>query len=191
MTPWETRETLDVYCHACGLLLHELPPTTCKSCGIHHWHDAKPTGVAFVQHEGRLLLVRRALEPWKGRWDFPGGFCEEREHPISAAEREVFEETGIRIRVIGYLGAWHETHHDPDLPPGLSKTTLGFFYHAVPIADVEPNVSHEIMDAAWLLPDDIPGDVAFPEQQLPALAAWRRAVEGGQTTTPLLDRPLS
>jgi len=46
------------------------------------------------------------------------------------------EETGIRIRVTGYLGAWYETHHDPELPPGLSKTTLGFFYHAAPIAGI-------------------------------------------------------
>ncbi len=35
-----------------------------------------------------MLLLRRAKEPWKGRWDIPGGFCDADEHPITTAERE-------------------------------------------------------------------------------------------------------
>lgn len=180
-----------MYCYTCGHLLETLPPAVCKSCGTHHWNDAKPTGVALVHHEGRLLLIRRAVEPWKGRWDFPGGFCNDTEHPISAAEREVFEETGIRIRVTGYIGAWHETHYDPELPPGLRKTTLGSFYHAVPTSDTSPKSSEETTDAKWFLPSEIPDDIAFPEQQLPALGAWKQAVAEGRTVTPLPDRPTS
>lgn len=179
-----------MYCYSCGTELTSLPPTRCASCGVHHWNDAKPTGVALVENEGRLLLVRRGEEPWKGRWDFPGGFCDGAEHPIAAAEREVFEETGIRVRVTGYLGAWHETHDDPELPAGMTKITLGFFYCAVPVSDAEPQQSDETTDARWFLPEDVPQDIAFPEQQLPAFDVWQKAMADGRTTTPLPDRPL-
>ena len=54
-------------------------------------------------------------------WDVPGGFCDVGEHPIRTAEREVFEETGIRIRVVGFLGVWLDTYADAD---DASKRTL-------------------------------------------------------------------
>ena len=145
--------------------------------------------MAFVVHEGRLLLVRRVNEPWAGRWDVPGGFCNEREHPIAAAEREVFEESGIRVTVTGYIGAWHETHEDPELPSGLVKTTLGHCYHAVPVGDTTPRLSDETTDARWFSADELPEDLAFPEQLIPAIAAWREAIAEGRTVTALPDRP--
>ena len=180
-----------MYCYSCGLILDDLPPTVCTSCGVHHWNDAKPTGIALVRHEGCLLLVRRAIDPWKGYWDCPGGFCNEAEHPITAAEREVLEETGIEVRVTGYVGAWYETHEDPELPKGLIKRTLGFFYHAVPAAGTEPKLSEETSEVRWFLPEDVPRQLAFPEQQLPAFDAWQKAMAEGSTTTPLPDRPPS
>lgn len=178
-----------MYCSSCGAALDELPPTECNSCGTHHWNDAKPAGVALVHHNGRLLLIRRATEPWRGSWDLPGGFCDEGEHPISAAEREVYEETRIRVRVTGYLGAWHARYDDPELPAGSKKASLGLFYHAVPTSDTSPKPSDETTDARWFLPEEIPDAIAFPDQQVPALRAWRRAVADGHTTTPLPDRP--
>jgi len=46
---------------------------------------------------GRLLLVKRGVEPYKGCWDIPGGFLEAGEHPEDGAVREGQEETGLKL----------------------------------------------------------------------------------------------
>ena len=43
-------------------------------------------------------------------WDIPGGFCNPDEHPAAAAEREVYEETGITVRTTDLLGIWMDTY---------------------------------------------------------------------------------
>ena len=56
--------------------------------------------VGAVVHDdaGRLLLIRRGTEPNRGRWSVPGGRVEPGESPADAVEREVLEETGLRVR---------------------------------------------------------------------------------------------
>lgn len=53
---------------------------------------------AVVVHEGRVLLVQRGKEPLRGRWVVPGGTVELGERLEDAVEREVLEETGLRVR---------------------------------------------------------------------------------------------
>ena len=75
---------MTLHCSGCGAVLPHDPPVTCPACGAGHWRNAKPCAGALVVRDGRLLLVRRSMEPWLGWWDIPGGFCEEDEHPILA-----------------------------------------------------------------------------------------------------------
>jgi ADP-ribose pyrophosphatase YjhB (NUDIX family) len=62
--------------------------------------------VGAVVHDaaGRLLLIRRGRPPHEGLWSVPGGRVEPGESPEAAAEREVLEETGLRVRVGGTVG---------------------------------------------------------------------------------------
>jgi ADP-ribose pyrophosphatase YjhB (NUDIX family) len=55
-------------------------------------------GAVVHDAEGRLLLIRRGREPGRGSWSVPGGRVEPGETPEGAVEREVLEETGLRVR---------------------------------------------------------------------------------------------
>jgi ADP-ribose pyrophosphatase YjhB (NUDIX family) len=59
-----------------------------------------------VVESGRILLVRRRWEPMVGHWALPAGFIEGHESPAATARREVAEETGLRVRPAGLLGAF-------------------------------------------------------------------------------------
>ncbi len=68
---------------------------------------------AVVIHRGKIVLVRRAFEPGKGELAAPGGFVELGESTEDAIVREVFEETGLRVKVVRLLGVYG----DPDRSP--------------------------------------------------------------------------
>lgn len=54
---------------------------------------------AIIKHEGKLLLVKRRVEPEKGKWTIPGGAVELGEEIRDALIREVKEECGLDIAV--------------------------------------------------------------------------------------------
>ncbi len=60
-----------------------------------------PIAVAVVEHEGAVLVGRRDSDsPLAGLWEFPGGKVESTESPASAAVRECWEETGLKVEVV-------------------------------------------------------------------------------------------
>jgi ADP-ribose pyrophosphatase YjhB (NUDIX family) len=178
----------EFYCAACGTRLPHLPPVTCPSCGTGHWQDAKPCASGLVTHDSRLLMVQRAHEPWRGCWDVPGGFCEAEEHPIRTAEREVLEETGLIVRVTGFLGMWMDEYGTG--VGRLPKTTLNIYYHAIPVEGIGiERDPAEVAAVRWFSADELPADLAFPRHIAPVLASWRASFLAGHTVTPLLDRP--
>jgi ADP-ribose pyrophosphatase YjhB (NUDIX family) len=62
-------------------------------------------GAVIFDPSGRLLLVRRAREPGRGRWSVPGGRVEAGETDQHALRREVAEETGLAVEITGWLGS--------------------------------------------------------------------------------------
>lgn len=68
----------------------------------------------MVFHEGRVLLVRRNRPPNAGQWAIPGGGVHHGESLAEAAEREMLEETGIRIRAGEPVYAFDVLEHDAE-----------------------------------------------------------------------------
>lgn len=173
------------FCSACGAKLPGRLPATCRGCGRRHYLNAKPCAGVLVMRDGRLLLLRRAVEPWQGMWDIPGGFCEQAEHPIDAAIREAREEAGLEVEVTGFLGIWLDRYPDPS--DGEADVTLNAYYHGTAGAEVGTPDPEETIELGWFAPDELP-PVAFPDHAEAVLAAWREAVKEGRTVTPLPDR---
>jgi len=98
-------------------------------------------GVA--RHDGALLLVRRGTEPQAGRWSVPGGRVEPGEALASAVERELREETGLRVRCGPLLG-WAER-----LGPGYHFVILDFTVSLLDDAGVTV-AGGDAADVAWV-----------------------------------------
>lgn len=95
--------TRDTYCSFCGTA-YETPlryPRVCGGCKTQVWANPIPVSVVLqpVVHEGRagLLVVRRAIEPRKGKLALVGGFLEEHETWAVGGAREVREEAGVEV----------------------------------------------------------------------------------------------
>jgi ADP-ribose pyrophosphatase YjhB (NUDIX family) len=83
----------------------------CPSCDKVVFREHKVAAGVIVEQAGKVLLVRRRLNPRRGLWSFPAGFVDFDETPADAAIRECREETGLEVEIIGLLdvigGAGH------------------------------------------------------------------------------------
>jgi len=109
---------------------------------------------AIVIKEGRVLLVKRAAPPSRGSWAIPGGSLELGETLQSGAEREILEETGIRIRAGAPVYAFDFLQYD---------TNNQLQYHFV-VVDMEAEyvagevqAADDALDARWVSPEDLKG----------------------------------
>jgi ADP-ribose pyrophosphatase YjhB (NUDIX family) len=104
------------FCPACGhpvelrLAFGQMRPV-CPSCGRIHFDDPKVAAGVLVIRDGKVLLVRRALEPQQGRWTLPAGFVDAGEDPRLAAARECNEETGLDVETTGVLDVFSGREH--------------------------------------------------------------------------------
>lgn len=143
---------------------------TCTACGSVYYANAAPTANALVEDEsGRLLLGRRAIEPYRGMWDVPGGFLGEAEHPLHALVRELREETGLDVEPGEFFGAWTDTYGEGE----AAVSTVNLFWLAR-VSAGEPRPADDVAELAWFAPDELP----TPEQLAftrvaDVLSAWR------------------
>ena len=71
----------------------------CDECGEIHYQNPKLVVGTVPEHEGRILLCRRAIEPRYGYWTLPAGFMENDETVGQAARRETLEEAGAAVEL--------------------------------------------------------------------------------------------
>jgi 8-oxo-dGTP diphosphatase len=103
---------------------------------------------AAIFRSGKILLVRRARSPAKGFYSLPGGRVEFGETLHAALNREVAEETGLKIGIIGLAG-WREVV--PGAAGGGHYLIMSF---AARWTDGEVTLNDELDDYRWLAPDE-------------------------------------
>lgn len=122
---------------------------------------------AAIVHRGRVLAARRTTPPeLAGGWELPGGKVEDGEDPADAVVREVAEELGCAIDVVGLLEGESRIRDGYTLRVALAE-----------LADGEPVPVEAQHDAVrWLGPDEL-DEVAWLQPDLPFLAELRPLLE--------------
>ena len=115
-------------------------------------------GVGVVVFRGDdVLLIRRGKPPRKGSWSLPGGMQEVGETVYEAGIREVFEETGVEIEVLGLVDVVDSIRRDAD-------GRVEFHYTLADLAaewlDGEARAGSDADGIRWLPIDDI-GDLGL------------------------------
>jgi 8-oxo-dGTP diphosphatase len=102
------------YCQRCGgemvdRTIERKVRRACPACGFIAFQDPKVAAAVLVMLDGGLVLVKRGVEPERGRWAFPSGFVDRGEFVEDAAAREMQEETGLDVSITGLVGVYSET----------------------------------------------------------------------------------
>ena len=108
----------------------------------------------FDAGELKLLLIERGIEPFKGKWAFPGGFLNMEENSDECARRELFEETGIENVFIEQLYTFSDVNRDP-----RGRVITVAYYALVKLSDFKIQAGDDAQSAKW-----------FPISQIPSLA---------------------
>src|SRR4249920_2492500 len=99
------------FCPLCGTTLvrrddHGTQRPTCPACGFIYYRNPVPAAGVIIVERGKVLLVKRKFDPRAGAWCLPAGFMEYGETPEQCAERELYEETGVRGKLTGLFGVY-------------------------------------------------------------------------------------
>ncbi len=162
------------FCPLCGaamatrmLIPENVRRKVCTRCGFVLFPGPKLVAGCFVVDAGRVLLIRRGIEPAVGRWTFPGGYVDFGENAADAAVRETREEVGMRVALGPILGVFNDS----------AMTVV--VYLAAPGIDA-PSLSVEATEVRYFAPDDVPWhDLAFPTT-IDALTAWVASIRAAR-----------
>lgn len=113
--------------------------------------DLKPpircVGAIVHDNNGRLLLIRRATDPGRGRWSLPGGRVKPGESDVSALRREMLEETGLVVRVGELVGSVRRA------APGGGTFEI-FDYRCTVAGSTQLRPGDDAADARWVRAND-------------------------------------
>jgi ADP-ribose pyrophosphatase YjhB (NUDIX family) len=152
-------ERTPLFCRYCGsptqIRIPEgdhLPRQVCDACNTIHYDNPRIVVGCVPEHEGRILLCKRAIDPRRGYWTVPAGFMENNETLEAGAARECLEEAEARVEIGDLLAVVsipeaHQVH---------------VFFRAR-LADGRFGVGPESLDTKLVDRDAVPwDDLAFP-----------------------------
>lgn len=121
----------------------------------------------FDEGELKVALIRRANEPYRGRWALPGGYVELDESLEEAARRELREETGIERLYLEQLYTFGAVDRDP-----RERVVSVAYYALVSLAEQRMRAATDATDAAWV-PLSSVRRLAFDHSEILAIALAR------------------
>ena len=147
------------YCNQCGAPVEQrippgdhLPRYVCTRCGTIHYENPRVVVGCVPEHEGRILICKRAIEPRRGFWTIPAGFWENNETLQEGAARESQEEALAQVEIGSLLTVASVLH----------AHQVHIFFRAT-LRKPEFGAGPESLEVKLVRPEDIPwDDIAFP-----------------------------
>ena len=103
------------------------------------------TADVVIIHNNKILLIKRAKEPFKDFWALPGGFMDIDETPEDAAIRELFEETSLKIKSLKQFRTYGALDRDP-----RHRTITTVFYKIIKSGDIiSIKAGDDAKEAKW------------------------------------------
>lgn len=143
------------FCPRCGSQAFRVTgerSLACSDCSFQYYiNSAAAVACLIFNHEGKLLLTRRAVEPDIGKLDLPGGFIDPLESAEEAVKRELREELGAEVTHIRYLGSAANEYRFSDIT--VFTTDLAF---RVKVKSVENlTAMDDISGFEWVYPSEV------------------------------------
>lgn len=138
-----------------------------RNCGIrrnmvHKNHKLGPvltSDIIIIDSKKEVLLTRRNITPYKGWWAIPGGHVEMYERVSQAAIREIKEETGLKVKIVDFLGIYDSPKRDPR---GHSVCIT----YIAKIVSGKLQINSEVSEFGWFALNKLPKKLAFDHQQM-------------------------
>ncbi len=108
----------------------------------------------------KLLLIKRLRPPFEGSWALPGGFVDMDEKLVTAAHRELQEETSLEIALLKQFRTFGNPNRDP-----RGRTIAVVFYGFVNHQTAKIQAADDAADAKWFSIDDLPA-LAFDHERI-------------------------
>jgi 8-oxo-dGTP diphosphatase len=128
----------------------------CPACG--RWRNRALTVDAVLIDAGRVLLVKRKNDPYRGYWALPGGYMDFDETAQAASARELAEETGIIARASVFIGLF-------DDPARHSDQAIAAAY-LVTKWEGKVQAGDDAAEAGWFPVTALPANVAFDHRKI-------------------------
>lgn len=165
------------FCPVCGGRLkatkiagNDPERSVCSKCKFVFYLDPKVVACAIVEIGSHILLLRRGVNPQKGKWAMPGGYVDRGETVEAAAVRETSEESGIKTKIQRLLGVYSYKGETPvvivyvskylegELVPGDEVMELNTFSrNGIPWNDLAFRTSTKALRDYYGLPNRITG----------------------------------
>ncbi len=147
------------FCSECGEKVHlgvpqgdNRPRYICASCETIHYQNPKMVVGCLVEHENKVLLCKRAIEPRYGLWTLPAGFMENEETTMQAAARETLEEAGADVEITQLFTMFSLPHIDQV-----------YMLYRAKFKEVVFSAGSESLEVGLFSESEIPWDkIAFP-----------------------------
>lgn len=113
----------------------------------------------------KVLLIQRGIEPFKGKWAFPGGFMNIDETVEECAKRELEEETGLKNMSVEQFYTFSDVNRDP-----RERVITVAHYALVKLSEVKGG--DDAASARWFSMDEVPS-LAFDHDRILRMAVNR------------------